>query len=109
MSGHDETLAIKVTCHKEAQRCADLAKDMPENDDPDGTTRRLEYLRANGMSIEYVVEIPEGANKIAINGILNDAARATQVQVGHMSDRTPEAKDVTFYLQYTPPKEYFLT
>jgi len=104
MRGHNETLVIKVTCHEKAQTCADLAENMPEKGDADATARRLEYLRANGMSIEYVVEIPEGANKIAINGILNDTARAAQVQVGHVAHRSRGEENVTFYLQYNATK-----
>jgi len=94
---HKETQVIKGNCREEAQMCADLAKGMPDK----GTTaERMEYLRANGIDVDYVQEIPKGAKKITVNGILNDAARAAQVAVGNLAKQTPEARNVTFYLQY---------
>jgi hypothetical protein len=97
--GHDETMAIKITCTRTAQECADIR--MPD----DATTEeRVQYLRDHGMVVEFIDRIPEGAGNIAVNGIVNDHARAGHVQVGHVSRDSDERRDVTFYVQYNASK-----
>jgi len=86
-----------------AQDCADLARGMPSKRKA-SAAERIDYLRANGMSLDYVMEIPEGAENIVVNGILNDIARAAQVQVGHLAKYSPRTENLTFYLQYNATK-----
>ena len=103
MRGHDETMAMKVSCSVTAQQCADLYKDMP---DPDthSVADRINYLRSNGMTIEFIPEIPAGATNIAVNGIINDEARAGHVQVGHIGRDNANQLDTSFYVQYNASK-----
>jgi hypothetical protein len=96
MLAHDETMAIKITCTKTAQECADIR--MPEN--LKTTEERIQYLREQGMTIEFVDQIPDGVTNIAVNGIINDAARAGHVEVGHVSMRTGNKMDTEYYVQY---------
>jgi len=99
MRGHDETVAMKVICTKAAQECADLRI-------PDGLTidQRIQYLRDHGMEITFVDQIPEGAQNIAVNGILNDEARADHVEAGHVSQSNDKATNITYYVQYNASK-----
>ncbi len=99
MRGHDETAAIKITCTKTAQECADIR--MPEGV---STEERIEYLRDHGMVVEFIDQIPEGASDIAVNGIVNDQARAGHVQVGHVSRDYDGRSGVTLYVQYNASK-----
>jgi len=84
---------------------ARAANPLIQSDEPNGTARRLEYLRAHNMSLEFANEIPEGVNKIAINGILNDPARAAQ---GHVAHRNMDEKTSHFIFNTTRPRESFL-
>jgi filamentous hemagglutinin len=99
MRGHDETLAMKVTCTVAAQACANIRI-------PDGLTgdERIQYLRDQGMSVEFIDQIPTSAQNIAVNGILNDEARADHVETGHVSQTDDKASNVTYYVQYNASK-----
>ncbi|GAB2568602.1 hypothetical protein GCM10027066_08890 [Dyella jejuensis] len=99
MRGHNETLTLKVTCATTAQACANLRV-------LDGLTmdQRIQYLRDHGMSVDFVDQIPEGAQNITVNGILNDEARAVHVEAGHVSQTNDQATNVTYYVQYNASK-----
>ncbi|HET6395666.1 MAG TPA: hemagglutinin repeat-containing protein [Pseudoxanthomonas sp.] len=99
MRGHEETIAIKITCTRAAQECADIR--LPDNL---STEQRVQFLREHGVAVEFTDEIPEGAESIAVNGILNDQARAGHVQVGHVERKEGDTTGVTFYVQYNASK-----
>lgn len=104
MRAHNETSAMKVICTKTAQECADLYRNMPDSGNGATPEDRLEYLRENGMTIEFINQIPEGATNITVNGIINDEARAGHVQVGHVSRENGKQTGVTYYVQYNASK-----
>ncbi|WP_277937988.1 hemagglutinin repeat-containing protein [Xanthomonas vesicatoria] len=91
--GH-ETQAIAFTCGvgKTPDQCAGLKP--PAGKGVDGL---LAWGKENDVVINFLNEIPEGANIIATNGILNNPQRAGQLAMGH--DRRSKVDD-TVYVQY---------
>jgi hypothetical protein len=103
--GHNETMTLKVTCAKNAADCAN-GIELPKGASMD---ERVQYAKDHGLDIEYISEIPNGAQVIATNGILNDEARAAQVAIGHAAGDNGDQHDgntsgITVYLQFNDTK-----
>ncbi|NJB91790.1 filamentous hemagglutinin [Xanthomonas arboricola] len=91
--GH-ETQAVAFTCgaNKTPSQCAGLKPPSEK-----GVDALLAWGKENDVSINFLNEIPEGANIIATNGILNNPQRAGQLAMGH--DERDTVGDAV-YVQY---------
>lgn len=98
--GHNETLAVKVTCTKAESACQNgEAAGGFQLDSKASPTERLQELEKQGYTVTFIDGIPADAKNLATNGIINDLARASQVMTGFVA-KTSDHRDTTFYLQY---------
>jgi hypothetical protein len=90
---YGETQAIAFTClDGPAAACANIKP--PKDPSVEGM---MAWAREHNIQITFLDRIPEGAQVIATNGILNNEQRAGQLAFGHAQDDT---QDATIYLQH---------
>src|SRR5690606_15422820 len=92
---YGETQAIAFTCGGEGRSNSDCANIKPPEDR--SVEGMMAWAEEHEIQITFLDQIPEGAQVIATNGILNNEQRAGQLAFGHALD---DAQNETIHLQH---------